>query len=317
MMKERQPMRAADLHRPPDALSQRDTLLVSPAWLQAHLDDPSLRIIDCSAQLIVQPVGASRVESGLAHYLQSHVPGASYLNMAVDLSDPQGRYPYTFAPDTQIEALLSRLGIAPQHHIVLYGHGYLGSVTRAWYVLHAAGHAQISLLDGGFERWLHEDRPVSNRPPDPLRTAYLVQRRTGLVSDAHDVLAALDDPQTQLINALSRAQFLGTGGTHYGRPGSIPGSVSVPARDMLDLQSNRFLPDAQLRDQLAQAGVWQRPRAITYCGGGIAASMTAFVLQMLGHRQWSLYDNSLLEWSSRPELPIQRDSGADGPNAVG
>jgi len=307
-------MSPADVHCPPDAHSQRDALLVSPAWLQAHLGDPGLRIIDCSAQLIVQPVGASRVDSGLPHYLQAHVPGAFYLNMATDLSDPQGRYPYTMAPDAQIEALLGGMGITAQHHIVLYGHGYLGSVTRAWFVLHASGHAQVSLLDGGFERWVQEGRPVNNALPSPVPTAYQVQRRAGLVSTAQDVLVALDDPQTHLINALSRVQFLGTGGTHYGRPGSIPGSVSVPARDMLDLQSNRLLPDAQLRAQLAQAGIWQRPRAITYCGGGIAASMTAFVLQMLGHRQWSLYDNSLLEWSSRPDLPIQCHADAAGPN---
>jgi len=290
---------------PTETPSRRASMLVSPEWLQAHLDAPDLRIIDCSAQLIVQPVGASRVHSGLPSYLPAHIPGARYLNMATDLSDPQGRYPFAFPPDAQIETLLGRLGIANHHRIVLYGHGYLGSVTRAWYVLHAAGHAQIALLDGGFERWQQEGRPVSAEPPSAAPEAYRVRRLPGRLSDANDVLAALDDLRTCVVNALSHEQFQGTGGTHYGRPGHIPGSVNVPARDMLDPLGNRFLPDEELRVRLDRTGVWQHPRVITYCGGGIAASITAFVLEMLGHTRWSLYDNSLLEWSSRRELPMR------------
>ncbi len=296
----------------PDALptSRRDQMLVSPEWLHARLDDPTLRIIDCSAQLIIQPVGASRVESGLPHYQQAHLPGARYLNMATDLSDPAGRFSYTFPTDAQIEARLGEMGIGNEHHIVLYGSGYLGSVTRVWYVLHAAGHARVSLLDGGFERWRDERRPLTAALPSVTPTRYRVQRRPELITDAQGVLSAIDDSATRVINALSREQFLGTGGTHYGRPGSIPNSVSAPAREMIDPLTNRLLPDEVLRAQLQAAGVWQAERAISYCGGGIAASITAFVLEMLGHPHWSLYDNSLLEWSANPELPIERPGSA-------
>lgn len=285
--------------------SQRARMLVSPEWLHAHLDDPDLRIIDCSAQLIPQPVGPSRVESGLPHDQQAHVPGARYLNMATDLSDPAGRYAYTFPTDAQIEARLGELGIGNEHHVVLYGSGYLGSVTRVWYVLHTAGHARVSLLDGGFERWRDERRPLTATPPAVTPTRYRVQRRPERITDAQGVLSVLQDPATRVINALSREQFLGIGGAHYGRPGCIPNSVSAPARDMIDPLTNRLLPDDVLRAQLQAAGVWQADRAITYCGGGIAASVTAFVLEMLGHPRWSLYDNSLLEWSANPELPIE------------
>jgi thiosulfate/3-mercaptopyruvate sulfurtransferase len=280
-------------------------MLVSPEWLHARLDDPTVRIIDCSAQLIIQPVGPSRVESGLPHYQQAHLPGARYLNMATDLSDPSGAFPYTFPTDAQIEDRLGQLGIGNDDHIVLYGSGYLGSVTRVWYVLHAAGHAKLSMVDGGFERWRDERRPLTATLPTVTPTRYRAQRRAGMVTDAAGVLAALDDPQICLINSLSREQFEGTGGTHYGRPGCIPGSVSAPARAMIDPLTNRLLPDDVLRAQLEQAGVWQTGRAITYCGGGIAASISAFVLEMLGHPDWSLYDNSLLEWSANPALPME------------
>jgi len=139
---------------------------------------------------------------------------------------------------------------------------------------------------------------------------YTVQRRAERLADAHEVLAGLADPAVCRINALSREQFAGTGGTHYGRPGRIPGSVSAPAREVFDPATGCFLSDDQLRAQLAAAGALDAPRAITYCGGGIAASVTAFVLEMLGHPDWALYDNSLLEWSTRAELPMQADAAA-------
>lgn len=284
--------------------SRREQMLVSPEWLATRLHQPGLQVIDCSAQLVLQPVGASRVESGWPAYLAAHIPGAHYLNMAVDLADPAGAYPYTFPSDAQIAAVLGGLGIAADDQIVLYGHGYLGSVTRVWYVLHTAGHERVALLDGGFERWQAEGRPVSAEQPRPQPVPYTVRRRAHHLADAGQVLAALGDGRTCLINALGREQHLGTGGTHYGRPGRIPGSVNLPARAMLDPATHRLLPDEVLRALLAAAGVWASPRAISYCGGGIAASTTAFVLEMLGHPDWALYDASLLEWASRPELPM-------------
>lgn len=295
------------------ARSRRDDMLVTPAWLQAHLDDPELRIIDCSAQLIVQPVGASKVESGLPAWREAHIPGARYLNMATDLSDPEGRYPYTFPSDARIAALMGALGIGNRHRVVLYGHGYPGSVTRAWYVLHTAGHERLALLDGGFERWRREGRPVTSAVPAIVPETYTVRRRARRIADADEVLASLADPSVCRINALSREQFAGSGGTHYGRPGRIPDSVSAPAREVFDAHSGCLLADDQLRAQLADAGALDAARAITYCGGGIAASVTAFVLEMLGHPDWALYDNSLLEWSTRAELPMQADAAATRP----
>jgi microcystin degradation protein MlrC/3-mercaptopyruvate sulfurtransferase SseA len=285
--------------------SRRDQMLVSTQWLEDHLDDPTLRIIDCSAQLVIKSVGPSSVESGLSAFSQAHIPGARYLNMADDLSDPDGAYSFAMATDAQIAAKFSALGVGNQHHIVLYGHGYLGSITRVWYVLQVAGHQNVSILDGGFELWKQEGRVVTDQATVISPENFKVQRQTRLISDADAVLAATKEAKACVINALSREQFLGTGGTHYGRPGHITGSVSTPARGMLDTSTNRFLPDEVLRAQLVEAGVTPGKHVISYCGGGIAASITAFVLQMLGHEQWSLYDHSLNEWARRSELPMQ------------
>ncbi|MDF3075811.1 MAG: hypothetical protein K0S54_3478, partial [Alphaproteobacteria bacterium] len=103
--------------------------------------------------------------------------------------------------------------------------------------------------------------------------------------------------------ALSQPQFEGTGGTHYGRPGRIPGSVSCPANNLLDPATGNFASLDDMRRQLAPLG--RDKKIITYCGGGIAASAALFALRAIGHERLALYDNSLLEWSADAALPMQ------------
>ena len=87
-----------------------------------------------------------------------------------------------------------------------------------------------------------------------------------------------DDPPgkgTRIVNALSREQHKGTGGAHYGRPGRIPGSINVPARELVDPETGCFRPIDELRARCAAAGALDTARTIVYCGGGIAATTTA------------------------------------------
>jgi thiosulfate/3-mercaptopyruvate sulfurtransferase len=122
------------------------------------------------------------------------------------------------------------------------------------------------------------------------------------------VLAAIGDPRTRLVNALSREQHEGQGGIHYGRPGHIPGSHCVPARELTDPATQAYLPPARMRAMFEAAGALgeQSPRRIiTYCGGGIAASSDALILTSLGAPDVAVYDNSLSEWARDPSLPME------------
>src|ERR1051326_2504401 len=115
----------------------------------------------------------------------------------------------------------------------------------------------------------------------------------------------MEDGATCRINALSREQHLGTGGNVYGRVGRIAKSVNVPAASLLDPESGALLPAAALRAKFDAIGAFAKPRAITYCGGGIAASTDALVLVMLGHPDVRLYDASMSEWAPDPSLPME------------
>ncbi len=290
--------------------------LIDPAQLRARLNDPSLRVLECTTHLRPQPVGPSRIVSGLPEFLQGHIPGAQYVNMATDMSDPDGPFPYTLLSPARAEARMAALDIGDEHHVVLYARGGMMAATRVWFVLHALGHQRISLLDGGYEGWLHEGGPVETGPAQTrstgagARSRFSAQLQAHRVAGLQRVRAALDDPSVRLVNALSREQFLGTGGAHYGRPGSIPGSVSVPARELFSPGTGRLLDRAALEARCAQAGLMEAREAIVYCGGGVAATVVAFALELLGHPGWSVYDNSLLEWSTLPDTPMApgRDS---------
>jgi thiosulfate/3-mercaptopyruvate sulfurtransferase len=311
--------------------SARHADLVDVAWLAAHLDDPSLRILDCTTYMTPQPVGPSRIDSGRPDWARAHVPGARHVDMVADLSDPEGAFPYTLPSPAQVDALRARLGITEAHHVVLYGARHPMVVTRAWWVLRTLGHPRVSILDGGWEAWQRaglpieaaqsqsdaqptaETKPASDTtlPGSSAATGASTPRAvrdTARVADAEDVARALRDGSAQLVNALSPEQFRGTGGAHYGRPGRIPGSLNLPARDLIDPVTGAWRTDDEIGALASAAGLAPGDTpVIVYCGGGIAATATAFALHLVGRRRVSVYDNSLLEWSADPMRPMTRD----------
>lgn len=281
-------------------------LLVDPAWLEARLDDPTVRCIDCTATLIPQKVGPSHVESGLPAWREGHIPGSTYLHMKEDLSAPSGYLPYNLPSPEHMTQLLAGIGINQNDTVVLYGATYPAAVTRAWWVLKASGVHDVRILDGGWHRWTAEKRPVSLDTPIFTRGDFHATPVPELVADADAVERAIADPDAILINALSQEQFLGTGGARYGRPGRIPCSVNIPTRDLIDPATQCYVSFDELERICTEAGALDVGTAIAYCGGGIAASATVFVLALLGHPNASLYDRSLLEWASQPERPMER-----------
>ena len=122
--------------------------------------------------------------------------------------------------------------------------------------------------------------------------------------DRDAVLTALDDPGSVVVNALTQAQHDGTSPTHYGRPGGITGSVCLPALDLL-AEDNTFLDAGTLTAKFADAGIGSETRVVTYCGGGIAATVDTFALALLGHEDLAVYDNSLSEWANNHDLPMR------------
>lgn len=172
-------------------------------------------------------------------------------------------------------------------------------------MLREYGFDNAALLNGGFQKWAREGRPVETGPAHPRPPArFIIRERRRLMVNKEEVLAAINDGGVCTINALRAEQHAGTGGNTYGRPGHITGSVNVPAAELVNPETNELLPAAELRRRFAAVGAMDR-RVINYCGGGIAASADAMILVMLGHPDVKVYDASLSEWAVDPSLPME------------
>jgi thiosulfate/3-mercaptopyruvate sulfurtransferase len=278
--------------------------LVGTEWLAAHLDDPDLRILDCTTHLPPLPdFSLYSVVPGREDFEKAHIPGAQFVDIDHDVSTPHPRLHFMLPSAETFAAAMSRLGIGPRTQVVSYATANHWWATRMWWMLRVFGHDRAAVLDGGFQKWQHEGRPTQSGPARAVVAAPFTARyRPELVAYKDDLLGAIGAREVCTVNALRPEQHAGTGGVHYGRRGHITGSVNIAAVQHLNAD-NTFKPATELRTLFAPA--LSRQQAITYCGGGIAATSVAFALALLGYDNVKVYDNSLTEWAADPTLPMQ------------
>jgi thiosulfate/3-mercaptopyruvate sulfurtransferase len=278
--------------------------LVSTDWLAARLKDPAIRIYDCTTHLLPHPTKAYTVGSGREDYDKGHIPGADFLDIQEELSDPDSRFRFTFPSPERFAAAVGRHGLGNDTEVVLYSTTTPQWATRVWWMLRAFGFDNARVLDGGLVKWAAEGRETSTAPASYAPAGFTPKPRDGLIVQKDEVLAAIGDGAICTINALSREQHAG-GGRAYGRMGRISGSNNVPTAELLDPKTNAFIPAGEIAARFADVGADKSKRILTYCGGGIAASATAMLLVMLGHEDVGLYDNSMSEWSNDESLPME------------
>jgi thiosulfate/3-mercaptopyruvate sulfurtransferase len=280
-------------------------LLVSPERLHDVLDDPALRVLDATVWLQLHPDGSEvTIESGRGAWQEGHIPGAGFADL-VELSDPARPAWFTLPRPERFAAGMSRLGVGPGTHVVSYDAVDGIWAARLWWMLRVFGFEAASVLDGGLTAWRAASLPLSTEEPEVAPAAFEPRLRPDLLATIADVEMASRDGGSCLVNALPAPLFRGEAPITPGRFGHIPGSVSVPHGDLVDAESNRFLPLDEVRERFAAAGVLDRPRIVTYCGGAIAASFDAFALALLGRDDVAVYDGSLVEWTSDPDRPLE------------
>lgn len=280
--------------------------IVSTAWLAEHLDDPALRIFDGTTYLIYE-TGTGRpyrVESGRQDYEAAHIPGSAFLDLQGELSDPSSPFNFTMPPPEELAARLAAKGVGNGHRVVLYARRNMQWATRIWWMLRAIGFDDAAVLDGGFDKWQAEGRPVETGSAEYPPATLAARPRAGLFVGKEEVKAAIGDAGTCTINALAPDLHSGEN-PRYGRPGRVPGSVNVPAASVVDPQSMTFRPPEEVAAAFAAVGADRSKRILLYCGGGIAATLDAFLLHQLGHSDLAVYDASMSEWAKDETLPIE------------
>ncbi|MEZ4502943.1 MAG: sulfurtransferase [Dehalococcoidia bacterium] len=278
--------------------------LVSTDWLEAHLEDPDLRVLDCTVYLRRGDDGRTRSESGRETYLEGHIPGAGFADLPGDLSDRTSSLRFMMPPAEQFAEAMSSYGVGEGTRVVLYDRATNAWAARIWWMLRAFGFDDAAVLNGGWKKWTLEGRAVSTEAASAPPAQFVARPRAGLVADRNDVLRAIESGASCVVNALSEEQHRGDGPSTYGRAGHIPSSVNVPSGSLVDPVTNAYLPLDELRARFEAVGA-TKPPVITYCGGGIAASSDAFVLTLLGVDQVAVYDGSMSEWAADPSLPLE------------
>jgi thiosulfate/3-mercaptopyruvate sulfurtransferase len=285
--------------------------LVETDWLADHLQDEQLRLFDCTF-FLARPrpaVGIAQTpQTGAERYWSEHIPGAAYIDVRRALAT-QAVHSLSFPTAERVAETMTGLGVDADTQVVLYDSQGGMWATRVWWILRAYGFDQAAVLNGGYAKWLAEERQTTTEAAAAHTGNFIAQPRSGMIATRAEVEAAMADEDTSLVNALGQPVYEGESAP-YGRAGHIPTSVSVPSAATIDADTRTFLPDEELRALFGEAGATEAGRVITYCGGGIAASVDAFLLTRLGHENVAIYDGSLSEWCADPSLPLVTGSEA-------
>ena len=276
--------------------------LVTTDWLNQHLGDADLVLLDCSVTTQQLENGGIQNVSGRANYEQGHIPGAGFADLKGDLCDADSPIEFAVPSAEQFCRAMGELGVGDRSRVVLYDNSFSAWAARVWWMLRWVGFDRAAILNGGLRVWRDEQRPLSTDPVDRARQQLTPRPRPQLIADHDEVLASIDDEKVRLVDTMPEAHYRGEM-VMYGRPGHIPGAVSISGVNLID-ESGRYRPDAELATMHSGD---HNTRAITYCGGGILASSSAFVMTRLGFKNVAVYTASLQEWASDPDNPLVID----------
>ncbi|HEY3209022.1 MAG TPA: sulfurtransferase [Actinomycetota bacterium] len=290
-------------------------MLVSSDWLAEHLGDPDLVVADMRWR---------ENGRGPALYEQGRIPGAVYLDWSTDLVDAESPISFMLAGPEQFARAMEDRGIGDETQVVAYSDKMGSGPFRLWWASRVYGHDNVRVLDGGWDKWVAEGRPVSTDPVAPRSARWTPRPSIGLIATADDVAAATSHGGTVVLDSRAPEQYRGefvwfeTGQVAAGadgiartsrgdsRAGHVPGAVNVPYASLYREDLTMKSP-GELRSVLAEAGVDPASKAITYCGCGISASALLFAITLAGVEEGALYDASWEEWGRDPNRPVARD----------
>jgi thiosulfate/3-mercaptopyruvate sulfurtransferase len=272
-------------------------VLVETEWVQEHLDDPSIRIVE--------------VDENPALYAEAHIPGAIGFDWKRDLQDQVKR---DFLGPEAFGELFGSRGIADDHTIVLYGDRNNWFAAYTYWYLKYYGHEDVKLVNGPREKWIAEGRPTTSEVPSTAPAGFTARDGDPAIRAKRDeVLAALGDGK-RLVDVRSPQEFSGeliamAGYEQEGaqRAGHIPGAASVPWAQAVR-EDGTFKSADQLRELYEGKGVLSGEPIIAYCRIGERSAHTWFVLhELLGSQDVKNYDGSWTEWGNLVDVPIQKD----------
>jgi thiosulfate/3-mercaptopyruvate sulfurtransferase len=267
--------------------------LVSPQWLQDHLQDDQIIVVDCRFAL-------NDAEAGEKAYEADHIPGAFYFHLNRDLSGEKrehgGRHPLPEIDD--LVYLLSRTGIDSTKTVIAYDDQEMAMAGRLWWLLRYLGHDKTAVLDGGYAAWKKADYAVTAELPTATPATFVPEVRTDMLVDVNGVKERSE--QTVLLDSRAGERYRGEVEPLDPKAGHIPGALNFFYKGNLTPEQSMQSTE-QLKERIAP---FADKEIIIYCGSGVTACSNLLALHTAGRTDVKLYAGSWSDWVSYPDNPV-------------
>jgi thiosulfate/3-mercaptopyruvate sulfurtransferase len=278
-------------------MSETSRFTVDFDWLEQRLHQPGLSIVDGSWYLPAQKRNAR------AEYDAAHIPGAVFFDQDL-VVDPDSDLPHALPSPQDFAQYVGSMGITADDTIVAYDGPGIFTAPRVWWLFRVMGARQVYVLDGGFDRWKAEGRPVTAEPTKIAPSVFNAQFDKARVASLEDMRRIVESGGSQIADARPRGRFTGAEPEPREgmRSGHMLGARSVPVTSLSE--HGKLLPLDRLREVLEKAGVDPGKPVVTTCGSGVTAAAITLALESLGNEDNKLYDGSWSEWGGRGDTPV-------------
>ncbi len=273
--------------------------LVGVEWLKGHLHDKNLVVLDIR----------SAIDGGGAKaYAAAHIPGSVHSDYdKAGWRVTRGNVPFLLPSVPQLEKLIGDIGIEETTRVVVVPAGVsftdFGAAARTYWTLKVVGVRDVSILDGGVAAWKAAGLPVESGVNKPEPTIFTATLNEKLLSRTADVAKAETTHNATLIDARPASFFTGKvkapAALAYGH---IPGAINLDSASFYDAKTNKLKPQAELVSLAAHVPAGP---AVSYCNTGHWAATDWFVLhELVGRKDVSLYDGSMVAWTADAKRPV-------------
>lgn len=265
-------------------------MILEPEALHRHRQDDKLLVVDLSDP---------------DHYAQAHIPGAIHVHPR-ETRGAASPVPGLLPTKAELEQLLGRIGLRPEHHVVAYDDEGGGWAGRFIWLLESVGHRNWSLLNGGRIAWVGEGYPTTSEVPDaPDPSQPVISLDPTTTADLGEVLAAVKAGNTAIWDARAPSEYRGERQS-AARSGHIPGAVNLEWTQIMDPERNyRLLAQDQLRETLTSLGMEPSKPVITHCQSHHRSGLTYVAARALGFDDVRAYAGSWAEWGNHTETPVE------------
>lgn len=278
----------------------KKNLLVETDWLENHINDPGLVVVDCD------DVDVWKTREHIPNSVV--IPGHHYIKHP-KFTEDRAVFPLVPSPK-DFSYLMDTMGINNDTKVIAYdGSGSLYA-ARFWWVLNYFGHENVKVLNGGWIKWLAEGRlsqkgAQDRNKHDWARNKFTPKINLDIVCSLAEGISYLDNQNIIFLDVRSEEEWIGVNDRGNIRSGHVPGAIHLEWSNFLTSDEYRTIkPLSELESMLNEVGVTSDKRIITYCQGGVRAALAFFVLSLLGFENIRNYDGSMGEWANRVNTPL-------------